>query len=154
MKILFSLALAGMLALGSVPASADIVIKDDDGGIIVDYVRKYEDIRSSGEKVVISGYCASACTLFLGMLPKQQFCFERGSKLGFHSASAKLPDGSFQHASEFSQLMFNLYPPKVRRIVKRLGWDGDKPQVPHPDLVWASGKLLSAMGPYCSDDLK
>lgn len=153
MKILARLALAGLLALGVLPAHADVVVNNDGGGVIVDYIRKYSDIRRSGEKLVVSGYCASACTLFLGILPTYQYCFAEGARLGFHSASFKFPDGRYEHATEFSALMFNIYPPHVRRIIKMLGWNGDRPEIPHPEMVWASGKVLRAMGPYCAEGL-
>jgi hypothetical protein len=163
MKTLFRLALAGLLALGTVPASAvttdTVKVLEDSGGVIVDYVKKYSDMRDSGEKLVIAGECASACTLFLGLLPKSQYCVTPDAALGFHTASVRWTDEHgkehYEHAIEFSALMWNIYPGKVRRIVRRLGWNGDNPKVPHPEVIRVKGLILRAMAPACTaEDLR
>ena len=43
-------------------------IANDSGGRIGTYLTKYEALRKSGQRVVIDGTCASACTLLLGVL--------------------------------------------------------------------------------------
>ena len=156
MKFLLRLALAGLLALASVQAQATVVITDSPGGKIVDFVRNYEDLRYEGEKVVIDGSCASACTLILGLLPKSQFCATKGSRFGFHTATvvSKNEDGTSWtgHATEFTAFMWALYPKDVRRIVKRAGWDGDHPDKPHTNIVWVNA---SKIAPICTEgDLK
>jgi ATP-dependent protease ClpP protease subunit len=159
MKFLLSLAVAGLLALAPMRASATVVIKDSPGGKITDFVRQYEDLRYSGEHVVVDGFCASACTLLLGILPKQQFCATATARFGFHTATAVWEDDDgvmhSEHATEFTELMWALYPQNIRRVVKRLGWDGDNPEKPHPDVVWVKGKALHAIAPICTaGDLK
>ena len=63
------------------------------GGVIVDYVKKYSNIRGSGEKVIIDGECVSACTLVLGIVPKQNVSITENAVLGLHSATVKIsPD--------------------------------------------------------------
>ena len=59
-----------------------------------------------------------------------------------------MPDGSFryEHAEEFSVLVWNLYPGKVRRLLKRIGWNGDDPKVAHPEIVYVAGKRLAQIG--------
>src|SRR4051812_2532937 len=90
MKAMVRLALAGLLALGSLPAHADpYTIFDDGGGIIVKYVRKYTDMRDNHMKLQVAGECASACTLFLGILPVTQYCVMPTARLGFHTASTR-----------------------------------------------------------------
>jgi hypothetical protein len=47
------------------------------------------DIRAyafSGEKVIIDGLCASACTIVLGALPHDRICVTSHASLGFHAA--------------------------------------------------------------------
>ena len=60
-----------LLPLASVIASAPATerILDDSGGRIGAYLTKYEALRKSGQRVMIDGTCASACTLLLGVIP-------------------------------------------------------------------------------------
>jgi len=58
--------LAAVLLLAGVGAShAAVLITEDRGGRIGAYMDKYQGLRSSGETVVIDGFCASACTIIL-----------------------------------------------------------------------------------------
>ncbi len=76
------LALAGLLMLCALtPASAKTIITEDTGGLIVNYIRKYSDMRDTGEKVVIE--CASSARS-VGLLRPENF----REKLGFHSATS------------------------------------------------------------------
>ena len=50
------------------PGSATVGL-DDHGGEIGAYLAKYHALRISGERVVIDGICASACTMLLGAIP-------------------------------------------------------------------------------------
>ena len=163
MKALKSLALAGlMMALALTPSNA-LTIEHDEGGVIVDYIKQYSDIRDSGESVIINGECVSACTLVLGIVPKHKVCVTPNAVMGFHSASVRVPifgknkklvGFSYAHAQEFSAMMWNLYPGVVRDKLKVLGWNGDRPQEPHPDIVWISDdNLLQLVRPCQPGDL-
>jgi hypothetical protein len=157
MKALQSLALAGvMLAHALLPAKATpLVIQEDNGGVIVNYIKKYSGIRDSGETVIVDGGCFSACTLFLGLVPKEKYCLTDRAILGFHSATErqKLPSGKVKvsHATEFSALMFNIYPAEVRRMLKLLGWDGDQPEIPHPEIIAVEAHQLTKIARKCTD---
>lgn len=155
MKLL-QLALAGVITLCALlPASAKTVpvqfvsgreatfISEDPGGVIVDFVKKYSDMRDAGTKVVISGMCVSACTLFLGVIRPENVCVMPEAYLGFHSAStitreAGKPD-LIEHAPEFSLLEFNMYPATVRAYLAKHGWSGENP---HPEIIWVRGAQL------------
>ena len=82
-------ALVGALAsaLVTTAASADVRITNDPGGEVNAYLRKFHDIRASGERLVIDGPCLSACTLFTALIPRNQVCVTRRAVLGFHAAS-------------------------------------------------------------------
>jgi hypothetical protein len=70
--------------------------------------------------------------------------------LGFHSASR--PSGRESiHAVEISALMWNLYPQVVRERLTKLGWLGDDPTIPHPNLIWIDGKDLNRFVRSCED---
>ncbi len=152
MKILKTAALvAALMAAACTPSkTADVVIKDDMGGVIVDFVKKYSDMRDTKDRLVIDGECASACTLFLGILPKDRFCVTHSASLGFHSASSLSVDGVLTHAPEFTLLTWNLYPKRVRKALRARGWDGGNEQNnAHPDIIWIKGQQLTALIAEC-----
>ena len=159
MKVL-KLALAGLLMLCALsPAPAKSVIPDDPGGVIVDFVSKYSDMRDSEEKIVIDGECVSACTVLLGLLRPENICATPNAVLGFHSASLRIveKDNSirYEHAPEMSKLMFGMYPGKVRALLKRNGWDGASDvNNAHPAIIWIKGKQLrKIVRPCLAEDL-
>jgi hypothetical protein len=55
----------------------------DRGGVLLDYVRRYS---AQGRPVEIRGVCASACTLVVSYIPKEQICFGDYGELSFHKA--------------------------------------------------------------------
>lgn len=123
-------ALALALALVCVPAArADIVISNDAGGSIDRYIDKYKEIARSGERIVISGYCNSACTLLFGIVPRKQVCVQRGATLGFHSAWI-WPGG--EYSASYTRLMWRHYPEDVRAMLRKRGWNG---RTAHPDVI-------------------
>ena len=72
--------------LASQPASAVVRISNDAGGQIGPYLDRLASLRSSGQTVVIDGPCLSACTLLLGIIPRERICVTPRAKLGFHAA--------------------------------------------------------------------
>lgn len=68
-------------------------ILDDSGGRIGSYLNRYEALRKSGQRVVIDGTCASACTLLLGLIPHDRICVTPRAVLAFHAAWDPRPDG-------------------------------------------------------------
>src|SRR5258708_3699536 len=76
--------LASVLLLAGVGASHAVVrIADDRGGRIGTYVDRYQDLRTSGEQVIIDGLCASACTIVLGPVPHHRICVTSHANLAF-----------------------------------------------------------------------
>ncbi|WFU52290.1 hypothetical protein QA639_21515 [Bradyrhizobium pachyrhizi] len=163
MKLL-QLALAGVMMLCALmPASAKDVpvqfesgrnvtfITDDPGGVIVDFFKKYSDMRDAGTKVILSGECASACTLMLGMLRPELVCATPDASLGFHSASVITREPGkpdiIEHGREMSLLVWNSYPGKVRKFLAARGWSGANA---HPDIIWVRGKNLRKMIRPCT----
>ncbi|WP_315782346.1 hypothetical protein [Bradyrhizobium sp. SZCCHNPS1003] len=159
MKALVRPALAGLFAHVFTHADATVVIKNDPGGKIVDLIDNYSRLRASGEAVVIDGDCATACTMMLGMLPSAQFCATQAAAFGFHTATSPWRDenGVMRegHAVEMSSLMWRTYPPRVRKMIKDMGWNGDRPEIPHPDVIWVKGTKVRLIARDCTkDDLK
>ena len=75
-----------MVSATVVPADAAMRIAEDRGGQIGHYMRTFAAVRSSGEQVVIDGNCLSACTLVLGLVPRERICATSRARLGFHAA--------------------------------------------------------------------
>src|SRR3569832_1837183 len=86
MKLMMGLLFAVVL-LASVGTSHAVVrIGEDRGGRIGTYVDKYQEVRTSGEMVIIDGLCASACTIVLGAIPHDKICVSSHAALGFRAA--------------------------------------------------------------------
>src|SRR5215472_9096404 len=80
-----AIAVAAMLYVWALPAGhADTIIREDLGGILQKYDTKYRQIAAQGEKVVIDGDCASACTIILGIVPRENVCVTTRARFGFH----------------------------------------------------------------------
>lgn len=124
-------------------ASAEIRIVGDPGGEVSSYVRKFEAVRESGERVVIDGPCLSACTLLLGIVPRDHICVTRQAVLGFHAASYyDDASRSLVPTREGSRLVMRLYPAQIRGWIDRHG--GLTPR-----LIELRGRELSAMYHIC-----
>ena len=80
------LAAAALAALSATSAQAAVRITDDPGGLMTQYASRFSAVRQTGEKVVIDGPCLSACTMVLGILPREQVCVTQNAVLGFHAA--------------------------------------------------------------------
>ncbi len=133
---------AASIAAPSV-ASAEIRIVGDPGGEVSSYVRKFEAVRESGERVVIDGPCLSACTLLLGIVPRDHICVTRQAVLGFHAASYyDDASRSLVPTREGSRLVMRLYPAEIRGWIDRHG--GLTPR-----LIELRGRELSAMYRIC-----
>lgn len=141
------LAGALFLFLSTSSAPALVVINDDGGGLIDEYVLRYQIIRASQDRILIDGMCASACTLFLGTIDPSRVCVTDNAKLGFHSASEV---NRLTRESRFSEkgtaLLWLTYPQNVKDLLKSKGFDGQE----HPDLVMIEGKELQSIVQPCT----
>ena len=101
----------GAAALYSMARHGNVVLIDNDmGGVVGDYLAKYHRIAAAGERVVIRHDCVSACTLVL-TLPHWEVCAMPGARLGFHAASDTIGGPADIPGSIW---LFKHYPPAVR----------------------------------------
>ena len=84
--ILVTLLGAALWLFASVLARAEVRILASPGGQVGDFLDLFEEVRNSGDRVVIDGPCLSACTLVLSIVPSQRICVTRRAVLGFHAA--------------------------------------------------------------------
>src|ERR1700738_4666598 len=114
--------LAAALLLAGVRASdAAVRIVEDRGGRIETYVDKYKGVRSSGEMVIIDGFCASACTIVLGTVAHDKICVTSRARLGFHAAWDFGSNGRKITNPEATQTLYSMYPIEVRRWIEQGG---------------------------------
>jgi hypothetical protein len=138
-------ALAGALASAfmTCAASAEVRIVSDPGGEVSSYVSKFEQVRDSGDRIVIDGPCLSACTLLTGIVPKSRVCVTSRAVLGFHAASYyDDASRSLVPTRAGSRLVMRLYPPEIRAWIERHG--GLTPR-----LITLRGRELAALYPAC-----
>ena len=145
MKLVTGL-LAVVLLLAGVGASHAVVrIGEDRGGRIGTYVDKYQDLRSSGQTVIIDGLCASACTIVLGAVPHDKICVTSHATLGFHAAWDFGANGRAVTNAEATHMLYSMYPPAVRRWIAARGG-----LTPH--MLFLHGKQLTSMYKPCYYD--
>lgn len=151
MKYIAVLLSATCLGLAMHPAKAfyfeqkyshDLIIREDIGGRIGTYAEKYEQVRDSGKRVRIEGPCISACTLVLGIVPRSRICITKNALLGFHAAWIPGPDGRPMTSGTGTQVLWELYPPHIRRYLQKRGGLNSK-------MIWLRGKALASMYQQC-----
>ena len=98
---------------------ATVRIANDSGGEIGDYVARFRALRASGERVEIDGTCASACTILLGMIPRNRICVTPNARLVFHSAWDAAGDQAV--AADGNRILWSSYPASLRQWIKRHG---------------------------------
>src|ERR1700680_1721728 len=108
--------LAAVILLAGAGASDAVVrIAQDPGGPIGTYINRYQGVRSSGERVVVDGFCASACTIVLGSVPHDKICVTSRARCGFHAAWDSGSGGRKRTNPEATQALYFMYPFEVRR---------------------------------------
>jgi hypothetical protein len=133
---------AVVAALGVSSASAAVRIVGDGGGQIGPYLDSFAALRNSGERVIIDGPCLSACTLVLGIVPRDRICVTRRARLGFHAAWHPGENGRPIRSNGGTALLMKVYPPHVRAWIQRRGGLSHR-------MKYLSGRELARMYPTC-----
>src|ERR1700716_1897484 len=102
-------------------AQGAVRIKSDPGGQIGPYLENLVALRSSGERVIIDGPCLSACTMVLGVIPRERICMTRRARLGFHAAWHPNENGQQVMSHGGTQLLMKVYPQNVRSWIASKG---------------------------------
>jgi len=98
--------LVTLLSFGTDVASAQTIdVSDLHGGLVNAYQNQWATLAAQGVKVRIVGPCVSACTLFVGYVPRRNICVMPNAYLGFHWGHYPLP-----HARDVERLSVG-YPP-------------------------------------------
>jgi hypothetical protein len=145
MKFVTGLLAAVLLLAGVAASRAAVRIADDRGGRIGTYVDRFQDLRSSGQSVIIDGLCASACTIVLGTVPHDKICVTSHATLGFHAAWDFGANGRAITNPEATQLLYSMYPTPIRRWIAHRG--GLTPR-----MIFLRGRELQSMYKPCYMD--
>ncbi len=142
MRLAALLLVAAATAVSASSASATILISADRGGLISDYAARFISARDSGEQVVIDGACLSACTLVVGMVPREKICATSKAVLGFHSAWRPMAGGRRINSNVASQAMLDVYPADLRKWIAQRGGLSSK-------MIFLYGRELNDIVPPC-----
>ena len=137
--LLFGVALA---ALSVTSASATVRIAEDRSGQIGQYLQAFASMRSSGESVVVDGNCLSACTLILGLVPRDRICATDRARFGFHAAWMPDRDGRPVTSPLGTQALWSIYPASVRRWIIQHGGLSRK-------MIYLQGSQLNGIVASC-----
>jgi hypothetical protein len=142
-QIRLLIAVAAMLSLAWPHSAAAVVrIADDRGGNIGAYWSRYMALRDAGEQIVIDGTCSSACTLVLGIVPRERICVTANAVLGFHAAWRYGFLGFEVINDPATRTLWNIYPVPIRQWISRNGGLG-------PATIYLSGPELRTMYRPC-----
>jgi hypothetical protein len=137
-----SILLAAAFCILAVPSWAEVRILASPGGQVGPFLDLFEQVRASGERVVIDGPCLSACTLVLSIVPDNRICVTRRAVLGFHAARSIDRRGRTFAEPEASREVLAAYPAPVRGwIISRGGLTSR--------LLLLRGRELAAIYPRC-----
>jgi hypothetical protein len=122
------------------PLDAELVIvHDNNGGIVADFLKLRDEWTLAGAEVQISGYCASACTLFLGV---PDVCVEPGTRLMFHAPFFWPMEGVKVYNTFMTLAFMTEYPPAIQQWIVSKGGLG-------PDWIVLEGSELLDLVPLC-----
>jgi hypothetical protein len=142
MKLRAAICGAIFAAVLTADAHALVRISNDKGGQIGPYLDAYVSLRKTGQRVMIDGPCLSACTIVLGVMPRDRICVTPRAQLGFHAAWNPGRDGRPVLSQAGTKALWDIYPGEIRTWLKRRG--GLKPK-----MVYLSGSELMSMYRPC-----
>jgi hypothetical protein len=124
------------------PAAATVRIADDRGGNIGEYWSRFTALRDAKEQIIIDGICSSACTMVLGIVPRDRICVTENATLGFHAAYRPGFLGSRIVNEPATRTLMSIYPDAIRQWLARNGGLGT-------ETIYLSGPELFALYRKC-----
>jgi hypothetical protein len=147
MKLFTGLLAATLLLAGAGTSHAVVRIADDRGGQIGGYVERYEQLRASGQTIMIDGLCASACTIVLGAIANNKICVTPNANLAFHAAWDFGRRGRTITNPEATRMLYSMYPSQVQHWIASRGGLS-------PHMIFLRGRQLEAMYRPCYLDAR
>lgn len=137
-RILFVSAICLLTTAGR----ADVVIRSSPGGNVEEYLALFGLFRDAQQRIIIDGPCLSACTLVLGVLPRDHICVTKRAVLGFHAPKAVDRYGHQFAVPQATTLLTAAYPAPVRAWIGRHGGLTGK-------FIWLRGSELRTLYRSC-----
>src|ERR1700722_5994409 len=138
-----AVALAPMACVvASNSAAATVRIADDRGGNIGEYWSRFTALRDAKEQVIIDGICSSACTMVLGIVPRDRICVTDNAAFGFHAAYRPGFLGLRIVNEPATRTLMGIYPDAIRQWLARNGGLGS-------ETIYLSGPELFALYRKC-----
>jgi hypothetical protein len=141
MAAIASLALIAQVTMSG-PILATVRIADDRGGNIGEYWSRFTALRNAKEQIVIDGICSSACTMVLGIVPRDRICVTDNAALGFHAAYRPGFLGLRIVNEPATRTLMAIYPDAIRQWLARNGGLGS-------ETIYLSGPELFALYRKC-----
>jgi hypothetical protein len=119
------------------------IVRKSPGGNVVVLWAYWMIIAEHGGPVEIRGPCASACTMVMEAVHRDNLCFDVNGSLVFHMASTQNKDGSWSPSLTWTEEMVGNYPEDIRAWINAKG--GYK-KIPIDSLWTLPARELWAMG--------
>lgn len=102
-----------------------VVVKDDPGGRLDQYLQSLVLIKKAGLGVKFDGMCASACTLIVNTELSLDVCITQNAKLGIHHPFLMSSDGDIAYSipaiaqanQVWSEVFYKKYPEWLRKFI-------------------------------------
>jgi hypothetical protein len=110
-------------------------ITNDPGGLIYDYIARYEAFTWSNISIIVDGPCLSACT-YVTRVPRA--CATTRATFGFHEAFTIQPTSPKTHiySAALREETFRLYPSHIRKALNARGG------IPRDTMLYIKGTEL------------
>lgn len=103
----------GILATLATPLGAKVVVIGEDiGGSVEDYIAKYDSHTAANDILIVDGICWSACA-YVTRVPRA--CATEKAIFAFHRAFIPKKDGRV-YSSKIDLITERLYPKKVQQL--------------------------------------
>lgn len=136
-----ALAVAALVSGPDVLRAKDVVVHRDNGGLIALYLEKYRGMAERRDRLVIDGWCASSCTLGLGMV---SVCVTPRAQLGFHTTSFGIFYIRLFYDAANTAILWNSYPGRVKKWITQHGGL-------RPNMLVMPNEVVRSMFPHCED---
>jgi hypothetical protein len=121
-----------------------VTIAGDRGGMVGDYLKRYQQQVEKGATFRIDGECLSACTLVLAWADRDRVCVTRRAVLGFHQSHDVRIGRITAESRRTTAFMLANYPTKVADYIAAHGG------LPQPaGMLWVKGDALRGLVKPC-----
>lgn len=125
LSVLVLLMLAALLLSGCAGTISPVwqqrvVIKNDRGGYIHRFQLKYARWARQNKEVAVDGYCASSCTMAIGMIKRSNLCVTPRAVWGFHGSYVQTITGKQENPGD-THLMTEQYTDDINAWIESKG---------------------------------